>query len=143
MKSLLELAERWAASPRILILEDDPDLTQILESVLEQHDCEVVAVSTVAEAIEASQSQKFDLVFVDLLLPDGSGVRLIQSVKKRWPHTPIVVMTGLVFDSALDRALSYGPVAFLRKPSDTTFSAIVNLLAMFKLKHRQLEHQLV
>lgn len=136
MTSLLELAERWAASSRVLVLEDDPDMTKVLESMLSQFDCEAVMTATVAESIAAAKAERFDLVFVDLYLPDGSGVDLIRFIKFDRPATPIVVMTGVPDGDLLSQAMSCGVVALLRKPYDTTFAQIRDTLAMFKVKMR-------
>jgi DNA-binding response OmpR family regulator len=138
MTSVLELAEHWALSPRILVLEDDADVTRVLEDMLSHFDCEIVAAATLAEAMVAAAGQKFDIVFVDLLLPDGSGVDLIRYLKFHSPSTPIVVMTGLPSDDDLIfKALSCGVVAILRKPYDTTFTQLKHTLEMFKIKLRE------
>lgn len=134
--TLLELAERWAASPRVLVLEDDLGLAQVMEGVFSQCGCEVVIAATVAEAIEAVGAQRFDIAFVDLRLPDGSGVELIRHIKFCAPLTPVVVMTGMTNGEQLEQALAFGVVAFLRKPYDMTTMQLKNTLRLFKIKQR-------
>lgn len=135
MTSLLELVESWAASPRVLVLEDDQDVARVLEEMLSGFDCEVTTAHTLAEGLVAAQ-RRFDIVFVDLRLPDGSGVELIRHFKFHAPTTPIVVMTALTNDAMIDKALSCGVVALLRKPYDTTVAQVKNTFEMFKIKLR-------
>src|SRR5436305_15088202 len=75
-----------------------------------------VVVGTVKEAIAALEKQKFDLLFLDLKLPDGPADDVYDTAKEVDPELPIVVITGYPDSEMLDRILSKGPVTVLKKP---------------------------
>ena len=104
---------------RILILEDDLIVRKNLEQQLRQRHYEVVAVTTLAAAQEQLAQETFDLMFVDVRLPDGEGPDLLQTVKLR-PQRPLVVfITGFgSVDSAVD-CMKNGAFDYLIKPFST------------------------
>ena len=75
-----------------------------------------VVVGTVKEAIAALEKQKFDLLFLDLKLPDGPADDVYEAAKEADPELPIVVITGYPDSEMLDRILAKGPVTVLKKP---------------------------
>jgi PAS domain S-box-containing protein len=76
---------------KILYVEDDLDLSQIVLNILSQ-EAELVSVQTTHLALEALRQQKFDLVLLDLVLPDGYGADLIPEVTKQ--QIPIVIFSA-------------------------------------------------
>jgi len=104
---------------RILILEDDLIVRKNLEQQLRQRHYEVVAVTTLAAAQEQLAQETFDLMFVDVRLPDGEGPDLLQTVKLR-PQRPLVVfITGFgSVESAVD-CMKNGAFDYLIKPFST------------------------
>ena len=74
---------------------------------------------TVKEAIAALEKQKFDLVFLDLKLPDGPADDVYDFVKREQPDCPIIIITGYPDSEMLDRILAKGPVTVLKKPLKT------------------------
>lgn len=101
---------------RILVLEDDLIVRKNLEQQLRQRRYEVVAVSTLAAAQEQLTRDSFDLMFVDVRLPDGEGTDLLRMVKQR-PQSPLVVfVTGFgSVESAVD-CMRNGAFDYLIKP---------------------------
>jgi len=82
----------------ILLVEDNPaDADQIAELLGKSpvYPYQIKAVSTLGEAIEALNTETFDIVLLDLYLPDSRGLETLQSLKKAAPLIPVVVMTGL------------------------------------------------
>jgi DNA-binding NtrC family response regulator len=75
-----------------------------------------VVVGTVKEAIAALEKQKFDLLFLDLKLPDGPADDVYDVAKETDPDLPIVVITGYPDSEMLDRILAKGPITVLKKP---------------------------
>jgi excisionase family DNA binding protein len=75
-----------------------------------------VVVGTVKEAIAAIDKQKFDLVFLDLKLPDGPADDVYDTLKEDQPECPIIIITGYPDSEMLDRILAKGPITVLKKP---------------------------
>ncbi len=81
---------------RILIVEDDPTLRETMSLLLRENDIEIVGAGTVADALTQLSSTTFDCVVMDLMLPDGSGYDLLQSMAEsgRYAFPPVIVYTG-------------------------------------------------
>ncbi|MEI8289699.1 MAG: sigma-54 dependent transcriptional regulator [Verrucomicrobiota bacterium] len=103
---------------KILIVDDEADLRKMLKSVLESD-----YVVTTAESAAALQKQFLheapDIVLLDLKLPDASGLDLLPEIKKHWPSTEIIVLTGEATLEAAVEATKRGAYNFINKPFDT------------------------
>jgi DNA-binding NtrC family response regulator len=101
---------------KIVVLEDDVIVRKNLENQLRQRRYDVASVSTIAAAQEYLNKDNFDLVFLDVRLPDGDGTELLKSIQMR-PQKPLVVMTtgfGSV-ESAVE-CMKNGAFDYLIKP---------------------------
>jgi PAS domain S-box-containing protein len=95
-------AARGATSerPRILHVEDDVDLRRVVAAILERA-AEVTHAQDLAEAREKLNRQKFDLVVLDLALPDGSGVELLPHLGTLSPPTPVIIFSAHEVDGPI------------------------------------------
>jgi CheY-like chemotaxis protein len=75
-----------------------------------------VVVGTAKEAINSLRKQKFDLMFLDLQLPDAPGDQVYKTAKQIDPDLNVIVITGYPDSEILDRILQVGPVTVLKKP---------------------------
>ena len=75
-----------------------------------------VVVGTAKEAIKSLGKQKFDLMFLDLNLPDAPGDQVFKTAKHMDPDLNVVVVTGYPDSEILDRILQVSPVTILKKP---------------------------
>jgi len=79
---------------KILLVDDDPNVNEVLELMLSQIGYDVTAVSHGQEAITLFKQGNYDLVITDLGMPDVSGWDVAEAVKQRSPETPVVLITG-------------------------------------------------
>ncbi len=100
---------------RILIVEDDDALRQAITAAL-AHDYQVHCVRTGSEAIAALCECSFDLVLLDHLLPDLLGTDLLKRIKRFFPSTSVVLITGHGSEDVAAEALRGGALDYLRKP---------------------------
>jgi two-component system response regulator PilR (NtrC family) len=103
---------------RVLIVDDEPGLRQTLQILFRRQGYEVVLAPGVAlgrEAI-ASTPQPFPLILTDLVMPDGSGLDLIQLAKERNPSTEVIVMTAHSRVEVAVDAMRRGAYDFIQKP---------------------------
>lgn len=104
---------------KILIVDDEADLRSLLISILEGE-------YTVAEAENGAALKKLfsgeapDVVLMDLNLPDANGLDLLPLLKKSWPETEVVVLTGAATFEAAVEATKRGAYHFINKPFDTS-----------------------
>jgi len=103
----------------VLVVDDDESLQNLFKLFLKKIGFSRVVVGTVKEAIAALEKQKFDLVFLDLKLPDGPADDVYDFVKRDQPDCPVIIITGYPDSEMLDRILAKGPITVLKKPLKT------------------------
>jgi len=103
---------------RILVVEDDPVLLDGLKAGLNLVGATVDAVTTCADGLAALTTASFDAVVLDLMLPDGSGLDLLSTLRTAGNTTPVLLLTAL--DEVADRikGLDAGADDYLGKPFD-------------------------
>lgn len=110
------LKEDKSGQPTVLVVDDDESLQDLFKLFLKKIGFSRVVVGTVKEAIAAIEKQKFDLVFLDLKLPDGPADDVYDTLKEKQPNCPIIIITGYPDSEMLDRILAKGPITVLKKP---------------------------
>ena len=100
----------------ILIIDDEKDLCQLLGDILSSHGYNVECANTNREAISSLNSHSPDLVFLDLKLPDGDGLRLLHSIKKINPSTTVNIISAYGTEEVRDEAGRLGAYGFIDKP---------------------------
>lgn len=136
---------------RVLIVEDERKLAQVLSSALQGEHYEVVVAATGEDGFYRANAERFDLVLLDLMLPGRSGLEILQTLRQRHVDTPVLILTAR--DGIDDRVLGLdlGADDYLVKPF-----ALPELLArirallrrgrpseVFRLKVADLEMDLV
>lgn len=120
---------------RILIVDDEEGLHKGCRRVLQPHGFHIETAFTLAEAREKISRQVFDVVLLDIMLPDGNGIELIPSIHEKDPDLVCVVMTGYATIERAIEAMKAGAYHFITKP----FSVDLLLLTVNQaLEKRQL-----
>jgi DNA-binding response OmpR family regulator len=102
---------------RVLVVEDDAPTGHALELLLKHHRYDVITARSVAEALDRLSSGPVpDAVLLDLMLPDGDGVRVLEMIQSRALPTKVTVVTGVGDPDRIERALTLKPHALLQKP---------------------------
>ena len=103
---------------KALIVDDEPDIRELLEITLGRLKLETRSARNVKEAREWLGKETFDLCLTDMRLPDGTGLELVQFIQQRHPQTPVAMITAYgSLDTAIN-ALKAGAFDFLTKPLD-------------------------
>jgi two-component system response regulator PilR (NtrC family) len=105
-------------SPRALVVDDEPDIRELLGITLERMNIEVVAVPDLTSARSSLRAGHFDLCLTDMKLPDGDGLSLVEWVQTNRPQLPIAVITAHGNVETAVRALKLGAFDFISKPLD-------------------------
>ncbi len=100
---------------RILILEDDEDLAEGIEMSLRDDDVEPVRCRLVAEAEKLVREKDFDLLILDINLPDGSGLELCRKVRT-FSRVPVALLTVKDMETDIVRGLECGADDYITKP---------------------------
>jgi DNA-binding NtrC family response regulator len=113
---MARLARSARKPPRVLLIDDDPGLPEVIELLLTREGYDALHASTVKDGLERVAAAAPDVVITDLKLPDGTGLDVIQHVHSERPELPLILITSYSsLDSAIG-ALRAGAVDYLIKP---------------------------
>ena len=100
---------------RVLVVDDQVAVAEVVRDALEDAGYAVTLSSTGASGLNLVTHDQPDLVLLDLNLPDIPGSDVLQRLHARWPHIPVIILSGTE-DATAQAALSRGAVAYLAKP---------------------------
>ncbi len=100
----------------ILIIDDEPDICRLLQLSLVRHGYAVKYVHALRDGMQYLQSHTPDLLFLDIHLPDGSGLDALPVIRETCPSLPIITISAYDNDTEKQKALSTGASFFLAKP---------------------------
>ena len=133
---------------RILIVDDDPLDRAALRRALNRDAlkfdaivADLVEVETLAAARDALKSEEFSCIFLDYLLPDGSGLELLLEARDQGIQTPIIVLTGQHDDAAIMAMMNAGAVDYVPKSLLTPEIAARSVRAAVRFRQAQSEKQ--
>lgn len=123
----------------ILLIEDDPNITDFMEIVLDQERYQLTIARTGMEALTAFQTTSIDLVLLDLGLPDIDGIDLLKILRKRL-HLPIIIISARSNEEEKVKALDLGADDYVMKPFGTN-----ELLARIRtaLRHQNVQTEAI
>ncbi len=133
-----------ADAPCILVVEDDPDIAQVLGLMLTRAGYQVDIAGTGAEALRALQQTPYAAISLDLMLPDISGLEIIRQVRQR-PETadlPIVVVSAKMEEGRLAISGDFSNIDWLAKPFDENrlLSVIDGMVSTVGSSHPRVLH---
>ena len=112
---------------RALVVDDEPDIRELLGITLERMNIDVCTAGDIATATRELRSVNFDLCFTDMRLPDGDGLNLVEWIQMHKPNVPVAVITAHGNVETAVRALKLGAFDFISKPLD--LAALRKLIA--------------
>jgi two-component system response regulator PilR (NtrC family) len=104
--------------PAVLVVDDEPDLCELLSITLRRMDMEPRTAGTVGAAQRMLKTERFDLCLTDMQLPDGDGLELVKWMQQYAPAVPVAVITAHSNVETAVRALKLGAFDFVSKPLD-------------------------
>jgi DNA-binding response OmpR family regulator len=102
--------------PRILILDDDENILESVSTALQDAGYSVDAVRNAREAVEKFAANFYNLVLLDIRLPDMEGTKLLTGMKETRPETVLIILTGYPSLQNAVEALNNGADGYLMKP---------------------------
>ncbi len=107
---------RDRGQPKVLVVDDEPDLLELLELTLSRMGLDTTRAQSVAEAKALLDSQTFDLCLTDMRLPDGEGLAVVEHISSNALDVPVAVITAFGSAENAVAALKAGAFDYLAKP---------------------------
>jgi DNA-binding response OmpR family regulator len=105
-----------AAKHSVLVVDDEPIVCHSIRRALSKQGCTVEEAFDVDVAMRKMKLGKYDLVLLDLRMPKRSGMEVLQSIRKQYPNTPVVMISGFASIETAIEATRLGAVNFIPKP---------------------------
>ncbi len=121
----------------ILVVDDEKNITQLMKDILEDEGYSIDVTHSIRETKEKLKEKDYDIIFLDVWLPDGEGLDLISFVKEQNPYTKIVMISGHANIPIAVKALKEGAFDFLEKPISTE-----SILAVIQKAEKELQKEL-
>ena len=103
-------------NPQALIVDDEPDILELLTMTLSGMSIDCVQAESLAQARQALKQQAFDLCLTDMRLPDGNGLDFVEALQRQFPDLPVAVITAHGNMDLAVQALKLGAFDFVSKP---------------------------
>jgi two-component system, NtrC family, response regulator PilR len=104
--------------PAVLVVDDEPDLCELLSITLQRMDLDPRTAHSIADAQRLLKTEQLDLCLTDMQLPDGDGLELVKWIQQYSPTVPVAVITAHGNMETAVRALKLGAFDFVSKPLD-------------------------
>ena len=101
---------------KILVIDDEPIVRTSCIRSLSPEGYEVKSASSGKEALELLENEPFNLVLLDLKMPDMDGIEVLKKIKNTWPDTKVVMITGYSTVETAVKTLKLGAFSYLEKP---------------------------
>ncbi|MFC2045272.1 response regulator [Chloroflexota bacterium] len=115
----------------ILIIDDEPIIGELFKRSLSEQGHDITTCVKGVQSLDIISNQSFDLIFLDLMLPDLGGIEVFKHIRRVDEKIPVVIITGLYESDLVNQVMTLGPFMVLKKPfTITTINSIVSILAI-------------
>lgn len=114
---------------RLLLVDDEADFVESLTKRLRRRGVACDGAGCAAEALTKLAANRYDVVLLDMLLPDQNGNAVLRTIKAQWPATQVIILTGHASVEAGRESMSHGAAEYLMKPleMETLFDKLTAL----------------
>lgn len=101
---------------KVLVVDDKKVIGDFFDFTLGYYGHEITVVNDPREAARAVKEKKFDIAFLDIMMPEKNGVDVLKEIKSIIPQLPVVMMSGYSLQEMRDKAIKLGACGCLKKP---------------------------
>ena len=105
-------------STKILVVDDEKNMRVTLAAILEDKGYSITTADTGEKAVELCESERFDIVIMDVRMPGMDGVEAFRQIRRHKEGVKVILMSAYGVDNLKQAALDEGAIAFLSKPLD-------------------------
>jgi len=103
---------------KVLIIDDEANLRNTLQRILQKVGCETVGAADGNQALKLLSVNRFDLIYLDIHLPNIDGIQILKEIRSREPNIPVIILTGYGSLNSSIEALRLGAIDYMLKPFD-------------------------
>jgi len=123
---------RPKSAPRVMVVDDDELILEILEKIIKRDGYEVIAYTSARKALQALETEEVEVIISDIVMPEMDGMELLVNVKTRFPKIHMLMITGHSGKYGKESVLDAGADGFISKP----FKNIEIIRTLQKLIHQ-------
>lgn len=101
---------------RILVIDDEPLVADVMAEALRLEDHDVVVASSGEEGLRVIAQKPPDAVFLDIVMPGMDGIEVLRAIRERHPELPVIILSGWVSQSQLEEVRRLGVTDVISKP---------------------------
>jgi DNA-binding response OmpR family regulator len=101
---------------KILVVDDEPIVCNSVRKILRKKNCSIEEAFDTDAALRRMKVNKYDLVFLDLRMPNSNNLEVLKSIRKKYPDTPVIIITGYASIETAIEATRLGAYNFISKP---------------------------
>lgn len=118
---------------RILIVDDDEKVCSAIKKVIKKMGHETESASTLKQAMKSIEAAPYDIVFLDVRLPDGDGLKKIEAIQKNSSSPEVIIITGFGDPDGAELAIKKGAWDYIEKPSSShTIQLVLNQALQYR-----------
>ena len=127
-----DMLEADRSRPLVLVVDDAPDVVEMLAMLLRHSGYQVVTAASAYAALNAAHDERFDVIVSDIGMPGMNGYELVEALRAlpAYSAIPMIALTGFALFENRDRAMKSGFSAFLSKPIEPT--ALIELIEQLR-----------
>jgi len=103
---------------RIMVVDDEEDFLETIVKRLRRRRVDVTGVESGLEALRKLEEEPFDVVILDVKMPDMDGIDVLERIKKRWPRVEVIMLTGHASVESGIQGLQHGAFDYVMKPAE-------------------------
>lgn len=121
---------------RILVADDEPEVRDTFCKILTARGHEVCAAGDGRDCLRKLSQDVYDLVLLDLIMPELDGAQVLQSIRSHFPGTDVAILSAQDDESVIQELMKLGAIAFLLKPVDpNALIQLVDAAATNRMRH--------
>ena len=117
----------------MLVVDDERDITQVLAEFLTARGHDVSEAQSGTQALALARQRDFDVIFLDIAMPGMDGNETLRQLKKEFPRTIIIMISGISDENTALRSLDLGAFDYIKKPFE--FSRLDSVVALGLAAH--------
>jgi DNA-binding NtrC family response regulator len=103
---------------KVLLVDDEPDFLDSLAERMRARGMDVSTTTSAEEAIRKAETESYDAIVLDLMMPEMDGIEVLQAIKQKRPEVGVILLTGYASLDKGIQAMKLGAMDFVEKPAD-------------------------